>query len=110
MYDHAEYNKAYRKANRPKIRRVEQLHRLRNAGVPEDEIKRAKLALIKFDGKCQICQSTDSKTLGNFCLDHDHKTLKFRGIICGHCNSALGFVKDSLEVLRALITYIERVS
>lgn len=41
------------------------------------------------------------------CLDHDHKTGRPRGIICGMVNLILGKIQDSPEHLRQLASYIE---
>ena len=39
-------------------------------------------------------------------IDHDHKTGKVRGLLCNHCNTALGLVHDDVGVLAALIQYL----
>lgn len=41
---------------------------------------------------CEMCGST--KTL---CIDHDHKTNKFRGILCQSCNRFLGWYENNKE-------------
>ena len=47
---------------------------------------------------CQICGSTE-----NLCYDHDHTTMKFRGVLCKKCNKGLGLLGDNKEgILRAL--------
>lgn len=51
--------------------------------------------------RCQVCGST-----WKLCIDHDHETGKVRGVLCGNCNSALGFVKDNIETLQGLVTYL----
>lgn len=53
---------------------------------------------------CAICRVTDVRWF----VDHDHATGKVRGILCPKCNSALGFAKDSPEILRAAAQYLER--
>lgn len=44
----------------------------------------------------------------NWHVDHCHKTGKVRGILCGHCNTAIGFSGDSPSILRGLADYLER--
>lgn len=33
----------------------------------------------------------------HFCIDHDHKTLKFRGLLCSVCNRQLGWYEKNKE-------------
>ncbi len=51
---------------------------------------------------CEICGGADKIS-----FDHDHTTGKFRGWLCGKCNSVLGFVKDSPAILNKLALYLE---
>jgi len=60
---------------------------------------------IKIDSlpdTCQICDNSDQR----ICVDHDHLTGEVRGFLCIKCNSALGMVGDSIEILQALINYL----
>mgnify|MGYP006369172057 CR=1 FL=1 len=41
---------------------------------------------------CEICGKTE-----NLCVDHDHKTKKFRGLLCQACNRALGWFENNKE-------------
>jgi hypothetical protein len=70
------------------------------------ERERALLAFAAFDGRCQCCGSTDPGKV-DWCLDHDHKTKKFRGIICVFCNTMLGMARDSSQTLRAGAAYLD---
>jgi len=43
-----------------------------------------------------------------FPVDHDHKTMKIRGVICHQCNLAIGQIGDSAELARQIADYLER--
>lgn len=56
--------------------------------------------------ECEICGCEDKLR-----LDHNHHTLEIRGWLCTWCNTALGYAKDSVEVLAKMQEYlIERGS
>ena len=52
------------------------------------------------------CYACDSKE--RLCIDHDHKTGKFRGILCHSCNASLGLLKDNETTLLNLIKYLNK--
>jgi hypothetical protein len=58
------------------------------------------------DGRCKICGEAES--LGRLHVDHDHLTAKFRGLLCGPCNRALGLMKDNPDRLRRAAQYLEQ--
>ena len=60
-------------------------------------------------GVCAICKQGPTKpTRGTaeptFVVDHDHNTGAVRGLLCGHCNTGIGLLRDSPEVLGAAIS------
>jgi hypothetical protein len=57
---------------------------------------------ITSPGMCQACGATDRK----LCIDHDHKTMQPRGLLCHNCNTALGLVNDDPSILLNLLTYL----
>lgn len=64
--------------------------------------------LQKQGGVCACCGATSPGNKYGWVVDHCHEVGIVRGILCHHCNVALGNVKDSAEHLYALITYLEK--
>ncbi len=65
--------------------------------------------LLRQDGRCAICGSENSgrKNTNRFCVDHDHVTGRVRCLLCFHCNSMVGYAKDSPELLRKAALMLE---
>lgn len=84
---------------------------IRNLDVLPEEKVRARTAAESFDGVCQNpgCGATNpgGETFG-WSLDHCHDTKVFRGILCMHCNSLLGYGRDNPEILAGAIEYLKR--
>lgn len=59
-------------------------------------------ALKEQRGVCFICHKADSKKLA---ADHCHRTGKRRHLLCTRCNTALGLVGDSINILRQMEEY-----
>lgn len=57
-----------------------------------------------FTGQCAICKH--EITVKEAYVDHDHKTGKFRGIICRGCNTGLSNFRDSAEILENAANYL----
>ena len=77
---------------------------LRVYGITRAEYE-AKLA--EQGGKCAICKTSDwPGRHGVPAIDHDHKTGRFRGLLCSDCNVALGGFKDDVVRLYAAIDYL----
>jgi hypothetical protein len=53
---------------------------------------------------CAICRA--ALVPGSTHVDHCHRTGKVRGLLCGHCNKALGLFRDDAEVIRAAVQYL----
>ena len=47
------------------------------------------------EGKCAICKKHQNELKKTLCVDHDHKTGKVRGLLCGRCNAGLGYYEKS---------------
>jgi hypothetical protein len=57
-------------------------------------------------GKCAICRR---RPVGKrLAVDHDHKTMANRGLLCKSCNKdLLGAAHDSIEMLNAAVAYLD---
>jgi len=55
--------------------------------------------------KCAICNN-DFENRKKVKIDHCHNSNKVRGLLCNGCNLALGHVKDNVEILSRMITYL----
>ena len=67
-------------------------------GLTEGEYDRM---LAEQDGRCAICK--EQKKL---CIDHDHKTEKVRGLLCNHCNVAIGMLKENEKLFLSAVLYL----
>lgn len=61
-------------------------------------------AILKSQGNvCAVCKQPDKV----FCVDHNHKTLKVRGIVCLNCNlRVIGGARDKDELLINAAAYV----
>jgi Recombination endonuclease VII len=58
---------------------------------------------LEQNGLCAIC-----KEPRELVVDHNHESGEVRGLLCGVCNSGLGFFKDSSVVLKQAQDYLEQ--
>src|SRR2546425_7235207 len=54
---------------------------------------------------CGICNEPNISGK-NKQLDHDHITMKIRGVLCNNCNNMLGRAHDNIEILQNAISYL----
>ena len=52
---------------------------------------------------CEICGSKEKLS-----YDHDHKTMKFRGVLCNKCNRSIGLLGDTVEGIEKVLFYLKR--
>lgn len=55
-----------------------------------------KIDILKKDGTKDVA-----------CVDHCHTTGLVRGLLCNHCNRALGLVHDRRETLLKMVEYLD---
>ena len=52
---------------------------------------------LKQKGVCALCGGPEKVSGRLLAIDHDHKTGKVRGLLCGVCNLGLGYYEMFLE-------------
>jgi hypothetical protein len=62
--------------------------------------------LVKQSNRCAVCRTDKPGGRGTWHVDHCHATKVVRGLLCRRCNTALGAVGDSTELLKAMIRYL----
>ena len=70
-----------------------------------------RLLLQSQDGKCAICKQPETRSVrgvvSDLVVDHNHETKEIRGLLCSQCNRILGYTRESIELMRSLIAYVE---
>ena len=106
-YKNSEEGRAAREAyeNTPEYKRSKRSSQLKNKyGITIDDYERM---LEEQDGCCKICRSTQpGRDHPSFSVDHDHVTLRVRGLLCHDCNVLLARAKDCPLILEAAIGYL----
>jgi superfamily II RNA helicase len=64
--------------------------------------------MLASQGGCACCGGKEPGNKYGWVVDHCHAGGQVRGILCHHCNVALGNVKDDITHLKLLIAYLER--
>ena len=79
-----------------------------NSGEVLDITTREVLEYLETHPRCEICGKTiDEAVVWNsknapkrLCIDHDHKTNHFRGVLCSVCNRQLGWYEANQEAIK----------
>ena len=115
-----EWKKEYRAKNRDKIKEYKRKYRAINEDYRKQEFisnknrrlkKEYGISLQDYDRLCReqknTCAICSQKKEGEMLIvDHNHKTKKFRGLLCSNCNKGLGFFKDNFELLEKARDYL----
>lgn len=75
--------------------------------VPKAEYQRL---LQKQDCRCAICGSISGSNGRNdrLAVDHCHNTNEVRGLLCHRCNTAIGLMRDDVDLLASAIRYLSK--
>jgi DNA-directed RNA polymerase subunit RPC12/RpoP len=63
--------------------------------------------MLKQQGsKCGVCRRPAETFRTRLCVDHNHKTLEIRGLLCHHCNHRIIGRHTDPELFRAAYEYL----
>jgi hypothetical protein len=80
------------------------LHHRKTYGITMDD----KILLRKLQiNRCRICNKEFESDKTAY-VDHCHSTKIVRGLLCHHCNSGIGYLKDNVEYMVEAIAYLRR--
>ena len=90
------------KRKKSKISRMKSVYKLCQLGAEE----------VFNTMECDICHmpiSFDSQSDGQMkaVVDHCHDSGVVRGVLCGNCNTGLGYADDNIEILYEMIEYLK---
>ena len=75
---------------------------IRSYGISVEEYEKL---LQKQAGLCAICKTLPTGH-NKLCIDHNHITLRVRGLLCTKCNFAISLFLDNPELLDAAKAYL----
>ena len=110
------YMRSWREKNREKHNKMarESHFRHREKRLPKQRERHLSyfygISLAQYDemlrgqgGVCKICKKPSERSRRRLAVDHCHITGKIRGLLCGSCNTKLGFLeKFSKEIIEYL--------
>lgn len=82
--------------------RVRNYNLIKRYGITLEEYN---IILKKQNNVCAVCGGKDKKK--SLAVDHNHKTGEVRGLLCGRCNPALGFIQESPKLVKQLLKYLD---
>lgn len=93
----------WRKNNLSKMNFSKMKHVLKKYGATiENYLDQKKIQ----NDSCAICKTKEIDLDRRLVIDHCHKTMNFRGLLCDRCNRAIGQFEDNVDLLQSAINYI----
>lgn len=90
------YEAAWRESNREKTLAAQ---RKSKYGLTDEQYRSM---LAEQDGRCLICLIDMDRPH----VDHCHSTGRVRGLLCGHCNKAIGLLRDDPDAALRAAEYL----
>jgi len=97
------FGKQWRKLNK---KHCEDYDLFKKHGIDSSE----KLKMIENQNNCCAICEEQFKNKRHTHVDHDHKTGKIRAILCHGCNTGIGLLKESTNILKSAILYLDKHS
>lgn len=93
-------------------RKADQLDRFRHIERTYGISREAYTSMLeRQEGRCAICaesfDTVNTRSPSAPCVDHNHATGQIRGLLCNHCNRALGLFKDNPTYMKNAIRYLD---
>ncbi len=110
-YTKNESEKARQRVRQWQMAHPDRMRKFRRKSVDKRWLDKYGEMKIFQDGKCAICHRKPrgmSNSRQRLVVDHDHKTGKIRGLLCGACNVGLGHFDDSPKTLKSAIEYLKK--
>lgn len=121
--ENARYSKTWRAKHPKKVKAQSAKYAKKNKELNRKNLLKSRYGITPEEynqmydlqqGRCNICgefkkRAGDAGSDGTkvLCIDHNHKTNKVRKLLCNFCNRLLGYAKDSQEILKSAIAYLE---
>lgn len=109
------YHNTWKNKNREKMRAhysrmyFERGHRFARYGVTKEWYN---LQLFLQDNRCAICRREETHItkgrLKSLAIDHNADTGKVRGLLCAECNTGIGKLRHSVEIMNSAVEYIRK--
>lgn len=104
---HQKYLKEYYKMNKHKKN-----YRFYKLKMTQEEYD---AMFLKQNGVCDICKGPELH-YASLSVDHDHRCCPgnktcgkcIRGLLCSHCNNALGLLRENILSLQSAIEYLQK--
>ena len=71
--------------------------------------QRERIERDRREGTCEICGKKETqRTKKQLSRDHHQVGKRYRGNLCGRCNSVIGMIDEKPELAEAIATYLRR--
>lgn len=101
-----ECRKLFSVNNKERLSEKDREYRLKNKfGLTVDEYD----SLFETQqGCCAICGTHQVNLSRRLAVDHCHNSGEVRGLLCPNCNTGIGNLRDSIELLQKGVKYLEK--